>query len=185
MAAAGILAGVMILISSGARPDDPAPSGLAARIGVVYRGEVDDLRLAIAHPSVRPGSRVAIVTVPDGRLLCCWMVGIAYVLRPEGLDPVHLDKGDKATYALDAAGIDAEVDLGFGIVDVAAAIVPGGGQLDLDGDGVSEGFRSCASAEGLHLTVWSDGPLAGLRLWHAYVYLGYDVEPDCEAKEYE
>ena len=49
---------------------------------------------------------------------------------------------------------------------------------DLDGDGRHAYFRSCASAEGLHLTVWSEAPL-GRRRFHAYHDLGYDVDPSC------
>ena len=40
--------------------------------------------------------------------------------------------------------------------------------------------RSCTSIEGLHLTIWSGTPLTSTRLWHAYWYLGYDVEPNCQ-----
>lgn len=55
---------------------------------------------------------------------------------------------------------------------------------DLDGDGRLESFRSCASNEGLHLTVWSGEPLTGKRIWHEYFYLGYDLEPDCDERDY-
>ena len=40
-------------------------------------------------------------------------------------------------------------------------------------------FRTCASTEGVHATAWAGVPLASPRRWHAYYYLGYDVEPDC------
>jgi len=40
-------------------------------------------------------------------------------------------------------------------------------------------FRNCASTEGVHATAWSGKPLSSTRRWHAYYYLGYDVEPDC------
>lgn len=40
-------------------------------------------------------------------------------------------------------------------------------------------FRTCTSSEGVHATAWSGVPLASTRRWHAYYYLGYDVEPDC------
>lgn len=56
---------------------------------------------------------------------------------------------------------------------------------DLDGDGTAELFRSCASSEGIHLTVWSDRPLIGIRRWHSYYYLGYDVEPTRTKLEYD
>ena len=44
--------------------------------------------------------------------------------------------------------------------------------------------RSCTSSEGLHLTVWSGVPLKTRRLWHAYWYLGYDVEQNCRPADY-
>jgi hypothetical protein len=40
-------------------------------------------------------------------------------------------------------------------------------------------FRTCASEEGIHATAWSGTPLSSARRWHAYYYLGYDVEPTC------
>ena len=52
---------------------------------------------------------------------------------------------------------------------------------DLAATGSMHSFRSCASTEGLHLTVW-DG--ASSRKWHRYYYLGYDIEPDCSEKDY-
>jgi hypothetical protein len=55
---------------------------------------------------------------------------------------------------------------------------------DLDGDGVDEHFRTCASAEGLHYTIWSGEPLNGRLRWHRYHYLGYDVDPTCTPKDF-
>ncbi|PSB43303.1 hypothetical protein C7B80_24725 [Cyanosarcina cf. burmensis CCALA 770] len=54
---------------------------------------------------------------------------------------------------------------------------------DLDSDGIEESFRSCASFEGLHLTVWSGQALTGTRKWHSYYYLGFDIEPTCTKSE--
>jgi hypothetical protein len=54
---------------------------------------------------------------------------------------------------------------------------------DLDGDGRPEFFRSCTSAEGIHLTIWSGRPLSGTLRWHRYFHLGYDVTPTCTAAE--
>ncbi len=45
-------------------------------------------------------------------------------------------------------------------------------------------FRTCASTEGLHATAWAGPPLGSPRRWHAYYYLGYDVDPDCSESEY-
>ena len=49
---------------------------------------------------------------------------------------------------------------------------------------VSWRFRTCASAEGIHATAWSGVPLSSPRRWHAYYYLGYDVDPDCAPVDY-
>lgn len=43
--------------------------------------------------------------------------------------------------------------------------------------------KSCASSEGLHLSLWDGRPLESKRLWHFYYPLGYDVEPNCSAEE--
>ncbi len=44
--------------------------------------------------------------------------------------------------------------------------------------------RTCTSSEGVHLTVWSGTPLESERLWRKYYYLGYDVEPTCEDRDF-
>jgi hypothetical protein len=54
---------------------------------------------------------------------------------------------------------------------------------DIDQDGHTESFRSCGSAEGLHLTVWTGPPLEGRLRWHHYYYLGYDIEPTCTEQD--
>jgi hypothetical protein len=45
-------------------------------------------------------------------------------------------------------------------------------------------FHVCASSEGLWATAWAGAPLASTRRWHSYYYLGYDIDPNCEEKEY-
>jgi hypothetical protein len=54
---------------------------------------------------------------------------------------------------------------------------------DLDNDAQKETFRSCTSAEGVHLTVWKGQPLQGVRIWHGYYHLDYDVESKCTEAE--
>ena len=43
-------------------------------------------------------------------------------------------------------------------------------------------IHSCTSSEGVHYTAWAGTPLESRRLWHAYYYLGYDVEPSCKQR---
>jgi hypothetical protein len=40
-------------------------------------------------------------------------------------------------------------------------------------------FRSCTSTDGVHLTAWR----GNTRLWHAYDYIGQDLEADCTDAE--
>jgi hypothetical protein len=60
------------------------------------------------------------------------------------------------------------------------------GDVSLRGSAQHPGVRvrSCASSEGLHLTLWSGVPLGSERLWHQYYYLGYDVQPTCRPEDY-
>jgi len=51
------------------------------------------------------------------------------------------------------------------------------------GEHQADTFRSCTSAEGVHLTVWQGEPLEGKRVWHQYYYLGQDLEPNCTDKD--
>jgi hypothetical protein len=44
-------------------------------------------------------------------------------------------------------------------------------------------FRSCTSADGVHLTAWRGTPLKGTRIWHQYYYLGQDLEATCTGKD--
>ena len=77
---------------------------------------------------------------------------------------------------------------GVPVVILAAAPTP-----EQRGDtvtiGVGQGgapvrFRVCASEEGFHATAWAGEPITSRRIWHAYYYLGYDVEPSCTEPEF-
>lgn len=54
---------------------------------------------------------------------------------------------------------------------------------DLDQNGELEFFGFCTSVEGLHLTVWTGRVSNGIRRWHKYHPLFYDVEPSCTEAE--
>lgn len=73
----------------------------------------------------------------------------------------------------------------IGILDATIRLRQVGTEVvgDLDGDGIKELFRSCASFEGIHLTIWSSQAITGIRRWHQYYYLGYDLEPTCSKLE--
>lgn len=44
-------------------------------------------------------------------------------------------------------------------------------------------FSSCTSTEGIHVSLWSGSDLDRVRIWSAYVYLGYNTEPTCSDSE--
>jgi hypothetical protein len=95
--------------------------------------------------------------------------------------PSELGQPGARLFSLAAPAFEAG-DLGIAVLADSAA-VGDGARTDLDRDGVAEHYRTCASTEGVHLTVWAGEPLTGRRTWHAYYYLGYDVEPNCTAAE--
>lgn len=73
----------------------------------------------------------------------------------------------------------------IGILDASDRLRQVGNEVvgDLDGDGINEFFRSCASLEGIHLTIWSSQAITGILRWHQYYYVGYDLEPTCSKLE--
>jgi hypothetical protein len=56
-------------------------------------------------------------------------------------------------------------------------------EVDLDGDGAQESFRSCHSAENVHFMAWTGPPPHGEPRWHGRYYLGYEVTPSCSDQE--
>jgi len=40
-------------------------------------------------------------------------------------------------------------------------------------------YKWCLSNEGVHFNIWENEPYKSKKVWKAYLYLGYDVEPTC------
>jgi hypothetical protein len=84
------------------------------------------------------------------------------------------------------SGEELPTGLGVAVVGRPAARTVGGEVRVHLSERIHEArVRRCTSTEGVHLTVWSGVPLRSSRLWHAYWYLGYDVEPDCRPADYQ
>jgi hypothetical protein len=83
-------------------------------------------------------------------------------------------------YALETGSVSPS-DMGFGIIAIPAnpVVVNGLAKVDLDQDGRDEVFSSCASSEGIKLSVWTEKANQGEPRWSAYYYLDYDTEPTC------
>ena len=89
-------------------------------------------------------------------------------------------------YELEGLPADANSPLAIAILGSTQAALAGGvATVALAGTEEPVTVRSCTSHEGLHLTAWAGEPLDGRRLWHAYWYLGYDVEASCTVNEME
>ena len=121
--------------------------------------------VTLIQPS-RPQS-VRTVTV-DGVAECpalaeALIAGPYYSIRPFASDP---------TVWIAIAGKPGTREISPGVVAVRLRAAQAEAQV-----------RSCTSNEGLHVTVWAGAPLRSRRLWHQYVYLGYDVEPSCEERD--
>ena len=75
------------------------------------------------------------------------------------------------------------LDLESGTIPATASVgIVGGGDLPKVGHAFEwrsgsapVTFTSCTSADGVHLGAWQQGR----RVWHAYLYVGQDLTPDC------
>lgn len=113
----------------------------------------------------------------------------AEVVKPASMETCpSIDATDATLTAYEIRSLDA------GLIPSTPAIAVSGPAIqfqkkgdsitaDINHDGHTEYFRFCASAEGIHLTVWSGKPLQGKPKWHQYYYLGYDVESNCKPSE--
>jgi hypothetical protein len=184
--------GILTIPDQGKNPQSPQASrsdsrfDYATQIGIALRSEDRQLRLEIKNPNLSPHDEVVIVAPygPQKIARASVVEKVSGHCSAEGFN----DKGGDC-YKLQAISGDVDgIATAFGIVKTPARfslLKSGGVGADLDHDGVVEIFRACASMEGLHLTVWSGEPLKGKRRWHRYFYLGYDVEPNCQAGETE
>jgi hypothetical protein len=83
-------------------------------------------------------------------------------------------------------GADLSLDLGIVLPERIWTIDTRGPDVRATGNGRKRvTFRSCTGNEGVHLAAWSGDALKGSRIWHEYYYLGYDVDPSCQPKDYE
>jgi len=89
------------------------------------------------------------------------------------------------TFALkvEAVAEDAWGSIGIVVRGASSAGMSHGKAVVRSDRGTSLHFRSCTSSEGVHLSAWPSAKATGRPLWHAYVYLGYDVEPTCTDAE--
>jgi hypothetical protein len=151
-----------------------------APIGVAASSRDGQLCVAMPAPALTPGTTVTLIQPAPRQSVLVATIGQS-VDTCERLEramipgPYYLAQGTTAT-APDSGAVWVALrgKLGTRRVDSGTLVV----QLSVPYANAQ--VRSCASREGLHLTVWAGVPLKTPRLWHQYYYLGYDVEPSCE-----
>ena len=187
IAIAAVMACLLVVI--GARAPG-AGSDLAARIGVVYRGEGGVPYLEIHAQSLAAGTPVNVVLFADQeprKLVHAGVTGAPQIDLPITASHVFGRTDMPVRYALRIDGGEpfAAGDIGIGVIGAPSRcrIDDGRVRCDLEGDGTPGYFRFCTSNEGVHLTAWSGTPPEGVRRWHAYYFLAYDVEPSCSVRE--
>jgi hypothetical protein len=149
-------------------------------VGLAMTGGAGPACVAIPGATLPPGSIVTLLAPDSPRGAVTAVIGEAistcaldehvtdgpyYRLQPRVPVPEHLAvwlafPGELATRTAAAGGVTVRVSAQY---------------PDVQG-------HSCTSSEGVHYTVWTGTPLDSRRLWHAYFYLGYDVEPSCKQR---
>lgn len=185
----------LLFISANITPSLAASFDHATRTGIVYLDK--DGTPLFEIPSAKAGELEAgaeisvVISAAAGtqRLVQARTAGAAVLVAPgEGRLGRDGENNDTARYKLAIVGDDAlpAGAVGLGIVGAAdrCGVSDSVVSCDLESGGPPQFFRTCASREGLHFSVWSGKPLDGARRWHAYYYLGYDINPDCTAGDY-
>jgi hypothetical protein len=139
--------------------------------------------LYIPNSGLAPGQRVQFVTSTNPQT-----AGEAEIVRKADDTCKDSGQGQPGMSSYSFKVIRGSLQMGAPAFAIANSNKPvtataNGVAVELEGDGQMAYFRACTSTEGLHLTVWKGKPLTGVRKWHSYYYLGYDVTPDCTEKE--
>ena len=179
--------GAVIFICAALLGTKPAQFDFKSKIGVVDSSEEGKLCLIIANPNLAVADSINLVVLSKPQR----------VLKTRVTEKLDRSCSKTLTENESFYSLRLERDGGselknFDVPLIAVAVVSkqplkvsrGQARKDLDNDGRPEFFRSCASNEGLHFTVWTGQPLSGKRRWHFYYYLGYDVVLSCKRKDY-
>jgi len=157
--------------------------------GVVTKAANEPPRLSITGSPLEKGENFHVVSHDEQRVLDAEVVATrqaeAEEVIPEGASSYTIDFITSYSERIP----DEEPFLGIAVLGAGDGVTTSGGKASAQLPNAPAGkrlyFRVCTSNEGMHMTAWSGKPLTGKRVWHAYHYLGYDVEPNCTPKDYE
>jgi len=184
----GLLLISLPVVFAGCAPGQPRARTVT--LGIVAGFPDGRLCMAVPDSNVRTGVRIPIASIPLVGDTSLTSQGEVEITGPAGSLCTGLWGGYGWADYLVRETLQPTSTYGRGpfvaVVGGAGFMFRGGqAELDLDGDGTAEIFRSCTSNEGLHLTAWRGKALTGRRVWHQYFALGYDVEPSCVPPDYE
>lgn len=152
-----------------AEPERPA-------IGVIFSNSERPC-LSAPGPRLANGTRVYAITLDHPqRILWSKVMGQRTAGCHPGLGPSF------RSYLLDESGWGVSyLDLAVGLVGLAEPPKwqDGIAYATLPDDRTPVSFRQCSSGEGIHVTGWR----SSRRIWHAYIYLGYDTVYTCTEEE--
>jgi hypothetical protein len=135
--------------------------------------------IALDHGGVAPGTEVTVVALGGPqRVLSAHIGGHASSDACPALQEDRREAnlaGGLSFYRIEPLD---EAMLAIGVVG-ALPVDASGAAPDLDGDGRSDTFGHCATAEGVRFFVRAGPESRGKPLWSGYYYLGYDLQPDC------
>ena len=173
----------LIAASCGAPPPEAEAqtADLDARVGAVFHRD-GVVCLQLRNHTVPPDAPVWILSDEVGT----FTRGVGRVIGEREECAEHTEGPGYAGYEV-AWDLMTGV-LAFGVLGPIGPVLGDsstGYRVDIDGDGEAESFRTCPSSEAVHMTVWTGEPLTGTRRWHHYHYLGYDIEPGCDPRDYQ
>jgi hypothetical protein len=188
--ALGLRAAIPILIVAAVSCGRVSEQGQSAAVSAAFPfgeriGWLHGPCLAISNPNLARGAPVVLVItgepqkVQEARIEQRTDSPATCKALMEGRAAVNAKPG-MFFYALEPGSVGS-TDMGFGIVAPPAnpAVVNGLARVDLDRDGHSEVFSSCATSEGIKFAVWTEKAYQGEPRWSGYYYLDYDVKPTC------
>lgn len=151
----------------------------AKRVGVAHVKDKSTVCMTISNADLPRGAKVRLIfDAPGSR-----QTEAEAVIRNKRAGACNGDvSGSSHSYSLTLTKAEAgATNIAVAIVDYAKPFRREKNLLvaDFNGDGRDEHLRSCTSSEGVHLSIRSTKARESKCVWHAYFYLGYDVEPTC------
>jgi len=135
-------------------------------------GWLEDGCLAVPNGAVEPGAPVAFLLfdperaegdIPSALLVPGTVLRKAPPSTSCAVPPIEVNgpEPDWTLYEVEIAAVHSPSRAkGLGLVAI-------GGDMDFDGNGVTDSFGICRTKEGVRLGIWSDGLERGERLWSA------------------